>query len=291
MSVKFTAPTCPICSQSSDPCFQAGEHRMYRCKSCQTAFVHPIPTEEYLTSFYSSFHLNCESGGIYEEFESRASADFATKIAMIQSAGWEPEFRVLDVGCGRGFFVKACVNAGINATGVDLSDSAIEYAVEELKVEAYQGRLVDLVNTLGEFDVVTLWATIEHVPDPLELLRDIYKSLKPGGRFFLDTGIGCDWLDKLLPGMNQWYDPPQHLFVFSEEGIQKIVRAAGFEVISINRCFERSTLRLAIRNVRGLGLSLGLRIIAALGRMHANEFCFTRFPLGNLMSLMARKPR
>ena len=48
-----------------------------------------------------------------------------------------------------------------------------------------------IIKTLGTFDVVTFWATIEHLPDPGAMLRHIFDILKPGGRLFLDTGIGA----------------------------------------------------------------------------------------------------
>src|SRR5205823_1984563 len=107
------------------------------------------------------------------------------------------------------------------------------YAVNELNVNATVGDLSREKSSLGTFDVVTFWATIEHVPDPSAMLRHIHEVLKPGGRLFLDTGVGADWLDRLLPGVVQWYNPPQHLFVFSFDGMRKCLRSAGFQTIAI----------------------------------------------------------
>lgn len=114
--------------------------------------------------------------------------------------------------------------------------------------------------------------------------------LKPGGQLLLDTGIGDDWLDRLLPGRVQWYDPPQHLFVFSAGGLIKSLQNAGFEVERFDCCFERSQVRKAVRMARGALTATALRLAAAAGWLQQGKFSFTRFPLGNLMSAVARKP-
>jgi SAM-dependent methyltransferase len=239
---------------------------MFRCTGCALAFVSPQPSNEYLARFYSTFHETLDAGGGYELAEDRMQADFPAKIARLIALHGSQSLRVLDVGCGKGFFVKACCERGIDATGLDLSDTAIEHAVQALHVRAICGRLDEQAPGLGEFDAVTFWATIEHVPDPVATMQNIHKVLKPGGLLLLDTGIGDDWLDRMLPGVNQWYDPPQHLYVFSASAMRKLVRHTGFDLISIDKNFERSSARRIARLVRGAVAATSLRIAAEAGR-------------------------
>lgn len=285
-------PLCPICNGESSPAFYAAEHRMYRCTNCYLSFVYPLPAEGYLKKFYSHFHKTIDKGGGYEFFEDRMKADIPAKIKLIKSAlprQSKSIIRLLDVGCGKGYFVSSCSASGLQAEGIDLSDTAIEYATKNLGVQAMHGRIEDLYTQIGPYDVVTLWATIEHLVDPLATLSAIKKVLKPGGLLFLDTGIGNDWLDKLLPGYVQWYDPPQHLFVFSKKSMVLLLSDAGFSIENINPCFERSKKRLLVRICRGFLCGIGLRMIAEITRLHgAKPFHFTRFPIGNLMSVIAR---
>jgi len=263
---------------------------MYRCRQCCTAFVHPMPTREALDRFYAGYHRPDAEGGWYDEVESRMQADFASKVDLVRRfAGADPG-RVLDLGCGKGFFVKACIDRGIRAEGLDLSASAVEYARTQLRVPVTQGFLHDVKDALGRFNAVTFWATIEHTSDPLGTLRDVYDLLEAGGYLLLDTGIGNDWLDRLLPGTVQWYDPPQHLFVFSEQGIRAALRSSGFSVVALTRCFERSRMRKVARLVRNAGAAAALRLIAAACQLRHGRFAFTRFALGNLMSVVARRP-
>lgn len=264
---------------------------MFRCGGCALAFVFPTPSDEYLARFYSTFHATLDAGGGYELNEDRMNADFPAKIAMMRAHLGAGRVRILDVGCGKGFFVKACIDSGIDAQGIDLSDTAVAHAVETLRVPATCGRLEDKAASLGSFDAVTFWATVEHVPDPVRTMRGIASVLRPGGLLFLDTGIGHDWLDRTLPGLNQWYDPPQHLFVFSAKAMHLALERAGFSAVRVDKNFERNTARRVARTIRGAVAASALRCAAEIGRCvgRGDAFHFTRFPLGNLMSVVARK--
>ncbi|MCG3124362.1 MAG: Ubiquinone biosynthesis O-methyltransferase [Phycisphaerales bacterium] len=286
------ARPCPICESASDPCYAAGHFHLYRCVNCRTAFVDPVPSDEFLNEYYSTYHLTASAGGVYDDVESRMQADFPAKLDLVKrhaTASAGGKVRLLDVGCGKGFFVKAAADAGLDAEGCDLSDSGVKYAVEQLGVKAHAGHINRLKSQLGTFDAATFWATIEHLPDPIGLMRDVRDILKPGGLFLLDTGIGDDWLDRLVPGNVQWYDPPQHLFVFSGDGLAKAVEKAGFRVLAHDRCFERSASRKLIRNLRNGVTAAILRFGAELGRLSCRGFNFTRFPMGNLQSIVAQR--
>lgn len=286
-----TLVTCRVCASPASPLYHAGEHRMYRCGSCQLAFVDPVPSDDYLAHFYSTYHAALESGGVYGLTEDRMNADFPAKIDKVLRLVGHGNIRLLDVGCGKGFFVKACADRGIAAEGIDLSDTAIAHATGTLGVKASCGRIEAKATELGEFDVVTFWATIEHLPDPVGTLRAIRQVLKPGGLLFLDTGIGQDWLERTLPGVTQWYDPPEHLYVFSARSMQLALEAAGFALVRFDGNFERSKARWFARTLRGAVAAIGLRIAAEIGRCmpQPESFNAPRFPLGNLMSVVARK--
>jgi len=285
-------PPCRICGSGSVPVFMNGAHRFYRCMSCRTAFVSPVPSDEFLANFYNTYHLSDAAGGLYDAVEARMQADFHAKIALVRAAAASMGIaspRVLDVGCGKGYFVRACVDAGLDAEGVDLSETGVEFARKELGVKATAGLLAHVKSQLGLFDLATFWATIEHLPDPIGTIRDIGTVLKPRGRLLLDTGIGDDELDRLLPGHVQWYDAPQHLFVFSDSGMRETLRRAGFNALTLDPCFERSNARRVVRKVRNGLTAVLLRGVAEIGRLRHNEFVFTRFPIGNLMSVQAEK--
>ncbi len=278
---------CSICNTEGTFCYSAGQYKMYRCGTCETAFCSPTPSNEELSHYYATFHMSAQEGGMYDNVESRMIDDFPSKCALVKkhhSSG-----KLLDVGCGKGYFVKHCVDAGLDAQGVDLSTTAIEYATKTLGIAAIAGRVEDMTSFSNSFETVTMWATIEHLPAPEQTLSAIHRVLKPNGLLHLDTGIGADWLDKMLPGVNQWYDPPQHLFVFSAPGLKKLLEKTGFEVIRSDLSYERSSTRRIAKMVRSMIAALGLNAASRIALARRPMETMSRFPFGNLQSFTARK--
>jgi SAM-dependent methyltransferase len=284
-------PKCVACGGVGHPHLMLGSHRLYRCEECGNSFCHPVPSDEALADYYRSYHLSAEEGGLYDVVDARMQADFPAKLVMIQKLG--PVGRLLDVGCGKGFFVDYCCRRGIDAAGIDLSASAIEYAKLNLEGRYYCGVLEhagERAEDLGGlFDTITMWATIEHVSDPESLLRAAVSRLKVGGMVHLDTGIGNDWMDRWLPGNVQWYDPPQHLFVFSERGLKRLCERVGFRVVRYTGCFERTGIRWWMRVVRnGVATVLLAGLGGGLGLSRSMKGT-TRFPMGNLQSISLQR--
>lgn len=281
---------CPICQGASEPAYATAQYRMYRCKQCYTAFVDPMPSPQVLREFYSLFHRSDDEGGLYDPAESRMLAGFPAKVELVLKTLGGRSGRLLDVGCGKGFFVKACIEKGINAEGIDLSDSGVAYATGTLGVPTMCGELCDLKDRLGLFDVVTFWATLEHLPDPQRMLRNIHGVLTSGGYLLLVTCAGFDMVERLLPGVTQWYDPPQHLVIFSQQGIRLSLKFSGFTVERIDTYYDYSVLRRLARMSRNVACAAALRTVAILARLQVRtSFQMTRFPLGNDMLVIARK--
>lgn len=96
--------------------------------------------------------------------------------------------RLLDVGCGIGFFVKVARDAGWDAHGCEISPVAVRIGQERLGLaQLHVGRVEDAGFVQSSFDVITLWDVIEHLPDPVSLLVALRRLLRPGGLLFVQT--------------------------------------------------------------------------------------------------------
>ena len=287
---------CLICGGGVKVDVTHGVYVYYKCQDCGTSQVLPQPKQEELTEYYRQFHLSATKGGTYVEFEDRISVDFPAKVDYIKkhAVADGKALRLLDVGCGKGFFVKQAISQGFNAEGIDVSSSAIEYATRQLCVNAKVGYVEDFEDYKWQnaFDVVTLWATIEHLPNPIAILKAIYGLLKHGGHLFLDTGLGDVFWERFLLGHSQWFDAPQHLFVFSQKGLAILLKEAGFAVKEVDTNWERNPLRKYIKAFRHLWLCLSSFIatrvvLGKCGFLKAKEEA--KWPIGRLVSIVALK--
>jgi SAM-dependent methyltransferase len=266
------------------------EYRMFRCGACGSAFVDPQPSEAVLSEFYDRFHFSDAEGGIYDVAERRMASDFPEKVSCVKGLLRGPAGRLLDVGCGKGYFVRSCVDAGIDAQGLDISRAAIEYATNSLGINAICSDVESVGESLGQFDVITLWATIEHLPGPDQYLRAVSRMLKAGGVIVLDTGLADDWLDRMLPGVNQWYDPPQHLWVFSRKRLEKMGARVGLTAIYVDTQYERTMFRRVVKVVRNGLYATGLRLVSGLSGVIESPQSCPKFPVGSLIRVVYGKP-
>jgi 2-polyprenyl-3-methyl-5-hydroxy-6-metoxy-1,4-benzoquinol methylase len=141
--------------------------------------------------------------------------------------------RILDVGCGNGAFLARAAAAGWKATGVDFDLEAVEAAKLNVDVEAYAGSIMDQRFPAASFDAITMDNVIEHLPNPIETVRECARLLRPGGRLVIMTpNIGS--LGHVVFGQDwRGLEPPRHLQIFSASGLKNISRRAGFCSVKI----------------------------------------------------------
>lgn len=286
---------CKICGGYLFKTVKSNFYQYYSCTNCFTSQLNPLPTQIELDTLYDKYHLSDEKGGSYDWVEDRMKADFPAKIKLVKHYTSKTKIKLLDVGCGKGFFVQACLKHNIDAIGIDISASGINYAKNILNIKAEQTDITNFSKRLENqncFDVITLWATIEHLPNPIEVLNSIHSCLKPGGLLFLDTGLGNERFEKFLPGHSQWYDAPQHLFVYSVEGLKSLLNNAGFNIIKIDKNFERNFLRRIIKYIRHFILCFGSYLLLSplIGRSgFAAMKKESKWPIGKLIQIIAKK--
>lgn len=124
--------------------------------------------------------------------------------------------KVLDIGCGGGILTEALAKAGAIATGIDMSNDAIQIAkqhaeMSDLTVHYEKIRVEDFATKNPHaFDVITCMEMLEHVPDPNAIIQSAAQLLKPNGKIFFSTInrnaksflsaiIGAEYILNLLP--------------------------------------------------------------------------------------------
>jgi 2-polyprenyl-3-methyl-5-hydroxy-6-metoxy-1,4-benzoquinol methylase len=212
--------------------------QVVECAQCRTRFIQPFPKADQIRALYQSAYFHCDQPllGGYEDYE----AD-EPQIRQTFERRWRqiapyfqslPPQRGLDVGCATGVFLEVMQNHGVEARGVDISSFAVESARRK-GLNVVQGDL-SAISQESYFDLVTLWDSIEHVEDPLDLMRNVHRVLRPGGLSVLTTPDASAPLAQLLGSYWLGYrSVGEHLYFFSRAALRHILQQAGFEVLAI----------------------------------------------------------
>lgn len=151
----------------------------------------------------------------------------ARDIALIRSL--DRRGPILDVGCGNGSFVNACLLHGVDAIGVEaFAGSATVCRANGIGVLQAAGEHLPV--RTASFDVVRLKEVLEHVQRPLDLAREMRRALTPGGTFL--SYVPTQW-SQLYPFPANFYDDYTHVRAFSRVGLHRLLEDAGFDRIEI----------------------------------------------------------
>ncbi len=219
---------CPICEGSrGDPLYLEGFFQMVRCPSCQFIFLNPRPTADSLFRFYQKY-LPEERASI-ESWEKMMRPIFHRAGNLLKQYG--KRGRLLDVGTGFGFFLVEMKKRGWEATGIEISKKAMDYARDVLGLTILPGPLEKADLPDNHFDAVTAFYVIEHLSRPMAFLRECHRILKSGGLLLLRYPHTTP-IKNLLHFFgikNRLYDLPAHLSDFSPRIIQQCLERIGFE--------------------------------------------------------------
>ncbi|TAM53873.1 MAG: methyltransferase domain-containing protein [Acidobacteria bacterium] len=155
--------------------------------------------------------------------------DVATYRAFFDHVPLSPGKRLLDVGCGVGRFLYAAHLRGWQVEGIDRSQRAIDLGKTYAAYPMRAGSVGDIVEAGRLFDVVTLFEVLEHLADPVVMLKRCKMLLRGGGSVFVTVpNWGCSSVHKTS---NPAELPPIHLLFFGEGSLRMAASEAGLKVL------------------------------------------------------------
>ena len=220
-----TLRDCPAChSKQATRLGIKNELDILCCTGCGSIYTPYYP-------WYSSAHYYADY------FNSRNPVEPAWVVKRLEeiTATFSPyrqNNRLLDVGCGGGALLNAARTNGWNAQGVDVSESVAEH-VRSLGFDVFKGELHEAGFSDGEFDVVTAAELVEHLFDPFSVLKEIQRILRPGGILWTTTPHWRGLSARLLGLKWRVVAPPEHLQLFSMNGLRTLLANAGFGSVQL----------------------------------------------------------
>lgn len=203
-----------------------------KCIQCGLIYQNPQLDANELALFYSPDYEPYVSPIEDENWLKKKFrlANIWKKVSLVKSFHQNKGY-ILDVGCSTGIFLTQMNKIGWECYGIEPNYYAAEIAKKTRGINIFWGYLSEFKGIDRCFDVITFWDVLEHTFSPRSELRLAYNLLSSNGILIINipnwNAFDRDWLGKYWQG----YDPPRHLYVFSEDNIKQYLSKTGFELL------------------------------------------------------------
>lgn len=153
--------------------------------------------------------------------------------------------RLLDIGCGSGHRMKQMLSLGWRASGIDFDEKAVS-AARQRGLDVSCGTIPGKWFPPNSFDAIIMNHVIEHVPNPIELLAECARILKPGGQVVMTTPNNASLGHRLFKMNWRGLEPPRHLHIFCRSSIESLLKKAGFQHIFVRTFDSAYVWRLSL---------------------------------------------
>ena len=261
-----------------------GSHpQIVQCNHCGHVYTNPRWTDEELLEAYSIVQDD-----IYEEEREGRELTFDRHLDHLEKLiGAGNGRKLLDVGAYIGVFVEVASEAGWDAQGIEPSTWAVQVA-KQRGIKVNRGTLEYPVFQESQFDVITMWDVIEHLPRPKADTAKAFDLLKPGGHLVIHT-MDIDSQTARLMGKRWPWLMDMHLHYFSKESLGRMLQDSGYELIWSGAQGRYLRVGYLASRLGGMSQSIGRIAYKASEITRLNKRAIP-VNFGDLFTVYARKP-
>ncbi len=230
---------CPLCKSGLFLNYRSAKDHMIslesfllcQCSQCTLVFTNPRPSETSITKYYDSRDY------ISHQDKSTSFTDFLYKLVrkftLRSKLSWIKKYhgnsvRVLDYGCGTGYFLKAAQNHGWKVMGIEPNKLARNTA-KGFGIKVFEN-LTEIFDE-EKFDAITLFHVLEHIHSLRLTLKGLVKKLKKSGTLFLAVP-NLQSFDSIYY-QEKWaaLDVPRHLYHFTKTSMSQLAKEMKLEIV------------------------------------------------------------
>ena len=296
---KFLEIDCPICKkgtpyyvkykanfelESLDFAAKKTTKHMYfrnvKCKGCSLIYSNPIIPFELIKKFY-------ETAYFLELDQLETMADDYEKLFFKYVPNISYDSRVLEIGCANGHFLKRLKNKAIkNFNGVEPGRKAYSKIDDSIKSYVKNDFLNDDLFPHESFYVACSFQVFDHILEPNDFLKKVYKYLKPGG-YLLQIHHNVNSLLPTLLGSKASTFDIEHIHLWSPKTMKLILEKNGFEIVTIKNIATGYLLGHALERLPIFSL-LKKILINFIKWVHLDKVTI-RLPIENMLILSKKK--
>lgn len=255
---------CPLCGKPdsrSFPIYYMLKDKQFsgrKCRSCGFIFIDPRPTDGDLQLMYSDEYFlfdgaefGAHSSTDYETAAIRGSVKFPAILGAIKR--FKPAGKFFEIGCGMGYFLNFAKENGYEVSGIEYAALGTEACRSKFGLDVHQSSFEAWEGAPDAYDVIFMGDVLEHLVDPLGMLRKALSMLKPGGvvatevpsMFNAIVGRAAVAGMNLLGRQRKMPMPPYHINEFTPATLREILLTAGYSRVKIiQRVKAPSTITL-----------------------------------------------
>lgn len=211
----------------------SGEEFTLRYDEHRKMFVtHPQPKIETLPSYYKSenyiSHTDAKTSFIDKIYQAVKGFSVDKKVKLVTK--YQPsKGLLLDIGCGTGDFLAKAKEKGWTIAGVEPNEEARARSAQKGILSKEELALV----TATDFNVITLWHVLEHLPNLESQIETIVQMLSSDGVLVIAVPNYNSYDAKHYKNFWAAYDAPRHLWHFSKASIETLFKPHNFEIVKI----------------------------------------------------------
>ena len=217
---------CPTCNNQTDSALFTKNNGEYcYCSDCRHIYLANPLGQRQLIEFYSGYPTSSLDWHVNEShFYERIYSKGLDLIKGVCQSG-----NLLDIGCSGGYFLSIAHKRGYKVHGIEPNEIESSHA----KREGFKilGSTIDDLHESTAFEIVTLWDVLEHIPNPIDYLKQIKSHLSPGALIFVQIPT-CDSLAaRVMRGACNMFDGIEHLTLFSAHSLDLAFSKAGYALV------------------------------------------------------------
>ena len=233
--------SCLICGSDKSSIVHSPD--IVRCDKCGFVFLKERPTQKWMENYYKNIYaanvadadvtvavpkdfnlldtkeeyIAAQRKGLFEEAVAYYGKDITGKT-------------LVDIGCGWGALLYNARKNGMNVIGFEFTNHNVDYAQNVLKLDVRQEQFADSNLPENSIDIVTMVHVLEHVSDPLKLVKKINYVLKPGGVFYCVVPNFYSLCSAFLGENWAWLERNWHYSYFTKESISNLFIKSGLSI-------------------------------------------------------------